>query len=64
MGSRGPSFHNFYRSVVVTFSALWMVKVPLHQVVGMVAMRNRFMATSWGVLMPAGVASTIVMGLG
>ena len=40
-----------------------MVKMPLDQIVGMVAMRNRFMPTSRGVLVLAGVASAIVVGL-
>ena len=63
MGSRGLTFYNFYRSVVATFSPFLMVKMPLDQIVGMVAMRNRFMPASRGVLVPAGVASAIVVGL-
>jgi hypothetical protein len=40
-----------------------MVKVPLDQIVSMVTMGNRFMPTSRGVLVPAGVASAIMVGL-
>ena len=63
MGSRSLSFYNIDRSVVVTFSALWMVKMAFDQIIGVVAMWNRFVPTSRGVLVLAGMASAIVVGL-
>ena len=61
--SRGSNLYNFYRPVVATFSAFGMVKMPIDQIVDMVAMRNRFMPASRCVLVPAGVTSAIVVGL-
>ena len=39
-----------------------MVKMALNQVVGMIAVRYRLMATSSAVLVPSGVAPAIVVG--
>jgi hypothetical protein len=61
--SRGSNFYNFYRPVVATFSTFGMVKMPINQIVDVVAMRNRFMPASRCVLVPAGVTSAIVLGL-
>jgi hypothetical protein len=38
-----------------------MVKMPLYQVVGMIAVRYRLMATSSAVFVPSGVAPAIVV---
>jgi len=47
--------------MVVTSSAFWMVKMPLYQVVGMIAMRNCLMPTSWAVLVASDMASALVV---
>ena len=47
--------------MVVTSSTFWMVKVPLYQVVRMIAMRNCLMPTSWAVLVASDMTPALVV---
>lgn len=40
---------NGYRTVFVAVSTVGVVQVPVHEIVDMVAMRDRFMPAAWAV---------------
>ena len=63
MTCRRPSgLNGLHGPVIVTVIAMWVMKMPAHEVIDMVAVRDGLMPTAWPVLMVLGVLATVVVG--
>jgi len=49
-------------AVVVAMIAMWVMQVPLDEIVGVITVRHLLMTAIWSVLMAAGVRAAIMLG--
>ena len=49
--------------MIVTVIAMWVMKMPAHEVIDMVAVRDGLMPTAWPVLVVLFVLATVVAGV-